>query len=102
VTGLCVEFERSGGLAGITLTTRVRGTDLPAEQAAELERLVAEAGHGTPTDEPAAQPDRFRYRLRISGSTSSDCDIGLAEESLNPAQARLLDRLTDIALQRGA
>lgn len=100
MSDLVIEFERSGGFAGQTLSTRVRSSDLPAGQAAELERLVTEARLRTPaTHEPMGKPDRFHYRLRISGSTGADCDIGLAEESLSPAEARIVECLTGIAQQ---
>jgi hypothetical protein len=95
VSDLVVEFERSGGFAGITLTTRVHVTDLPTAQAVELERLLAAAG--TPaSNEPDGQPDRFRYRIRPCGSADG-CEVHLAEESLSPEEARLVDCLTDIA-----
>jgi len=38
-----VRFERSGGFAGITLGRDFDSSSLPAEQVAELTRLVAEA-----------------------------------------------------------
>ena len=38
-----VRFERSGGFAGITLGSDFDSNQLPAEQTAELTRLVAEA-----------------------------------------------------------
>ena len=98
MSDLVVEFERSGGFAGQTLSTRIHSADLPTDQGTELERLVAEARLRTPpTHAPLGHPDRFHYRLRISGSLGADCDIGLAEESLSPAEARLVDYLTGIA-----
>jgi hypothetical protein len=102
VSDLVVEFERSGGFAGITLTTRVRTTDLPTAQAVELERLLGGASGGAPeSGESAGQPDRFRYRIRPCGSADG-CEVHLAEESLSPEEARLVDCLTDIAHQARA
>ena len=40
---MLVRFERSGGMAGITLAHDFDSTELPPEQTAELTRLVTEA-----------------------------------------------------------
>jgi len=91
-----IEFERSGGFAGITLRTTVDSTELDPSQATEMEGLLASI-ETTPV--PTAAPrgaDRFQYDLKIThGDRQTVVTVG--EGSLTEDQRRLVDLLTDLA-----
>ncbi len=63
-----ISFARSGGFAGIILTTSVDTATLPAEEANQLHQLVEAADFfnlpATITS-PAPQYDRFQYKLTV-------------------------------------
>ncbi|WP_199290366.1 protealysin inhibitor emfourin [Leptolyngbya sp. FACHB-36] len=62
-----VSFERSGGFAGMLMTTTVDTASLPSEQSAQLRRLVDAADFfRLPATIPSgAQPDRFQYQITV-------------------------------------
>jgi hypothetical protein len=62
-----LEFRRSGGLAGIEMTTSVDARDLPAEQAPVITDLLNDTlpAQDTPTDRRAI-PDQFDYELTVT------------------------------------
>ncbi len=63
-----IEFERSGGFAGLRISTTVESDSLAEEQADELCQLVEDAGFFELPAEitgPAAQPDQFVYQLTV-------------------------------------
>lgn len=99
MSGMQVEFVRSGGFAGISLTVRVDSGTLPPADQAALEKNVSAAGF---FDLPAQikpsspAPDGFEYRLTITSSSQSHSVIvseGVVPDDLRP----LLDQLTDLA-----
>ena len=57
-----IEFERSGGVAGISQRATIDSTQLDPAKAAELDKLLAaaESAPGGP-----GGPDRFQYDLKI-------------------------------------
>ncbi len=63
-----IEFERSGGFAGLRLAATIEADSLSVEEADELCKLVEEAGF---FDLPAriagpdAQPDQFMYKVTV-------------------------------------
>jgi emfourin len=62
-----IEFRRSGGFAGISLTATATADELPAEQAAQVQRLLAA---DMPPPAPDTAPggggaDRFQYQLDL-------------------------------------
>ena len=83
-----VRFERSGGMAGITLAHDFDSAELPPEQTAELTRLVAEAqffelpGKIRRTGGAA---DLFQFTITVEDGTqkhSVEFDQGAAPEHL--------------------
>jgi len=94
-----IEFERSGGVAGIRLATTVDTDTLSADEAAGVRTLVDDAdffnlpGRLT-TSSPGA--DRFAYRITVrSPGRSHTVDVG---EGAAPASLRpLLDWLMSAA-----
>lgn len=98
MTRIRIELERSGGFAGRTTRTAVDTDSLPADQAAQLQHLVAgldPATLATLAARPTAPPrgnDRFQYELTIRlGDHSYHLT---ATEGSVPAELRpLVDRL---------
>lgn len=62
-----VDFERSGGIAGIVRRVDVATDDLTAESAAELQRLVAAAGFFALPEEIVGDPvpDDFTFVITV-------------------------------------
>jgi hypothetical protein len=61
-----VSFERSGGFTGVLITLSLDTATLSPDQVTQLQRLVDEADFfHLPAAIPAAQPDRFQYRITI-------------------------------------
>src|ERR1043166_9150148 len=85
-----VRFERSGGMAGITLAHEFDSAELPPEQTSELTRLVAEARFFELPKEiraTRAAADLFQSTLTVEGGTQKhrvDFDQGSAPEHLKP------------------
>lgn len=91
-----IEFERSGGFAGITLRTTVDSTELDPSQATELEGLLASI---ETTPAPTAAPrgaDRFQYDFKITHGDRQTA-VTLGDGSLTEDQRRLVDLLTERA-----
>lgn len=94
-----LEFERSGGFAGLTLKAAVDTDDLPAEQAKQVAGLVEDADFFNlpkviKTKGPGA--DRFQYNLTIQDQGkphSVQVGDGAIPSTLKP----LLNWLTDEA-----
>lgn len=93
-----IEFRRSGGLAGISLTATTTADQLPDEQAAQLRGLLAAPA---PQQPPGSAPgeggaDRFQYQLDLDDGQrhrSFAWDETQVPESVRP----LLGALTRLA-----
>jgi len=92
-----VRFERSGGLAGITMAHEFDSGELSTEQSTELARLVAEAQFfKLPGEIRAPNPaaDRFQFTITVEDGGQKHCvefDQGAAPEHLR-ALAQWLGR----------
>jgi hypothetical protein len=89
-----IEFERSGGFAGVSLRTAVDSQKLDPAKAAELEGLL-----GSVEEAPAGGPggaDRFQYDLKITQGGRQSA-VTLRDGSLTDQQRRLVDVLTELA-----
>jgi len=96
---LRVELERSGGFAGITLRSAVDTTELPPDQAAELEKLVEAAdlpAMAARSEPPAAAPDRFQYSISVTrdGRTYR---LVIGESQITPELQPLIERMVSLA-----
>ena len=98
--GLRIEFQRSGGFAGLTMRTEVDTSELPPEDAEVFERLVGclEAS-GVGDEPPPGQPDRFQYELTVTRGKESR-RFQLAEQDLTPEMLELVSLLVERARQR--
>jgi hypothetical protein len=97
-----VDFERSGGFAGISLRLTLDTQQLPPAEGASLEKMIQDSGFFGLSEQVrggAPGADRFQYRLAISspGRTHSivvnDADV---PDPLLP----LLQQLTDLARKK--
>ncbi len=90
-----IEFERTGGFAGIRLATGFDIDDLPDDQAGALRQLIEQADFfslsenllGTP------MPDVFQYTLTI-GSAEHRHTVRTDDVSATPPLQRLLNELS--------
>jgi hypothetical protein len=97
--GLRIDFQRSGGFAGLTMGTTVDTSELPPEDAQVFERLVEcleKSGVGDAP--PAGRPDRFQYELTITRGDDSH-RYELAEQDLTPEARELVSLLVERARQ---
>jgi hypothetical protein len=88
-----IEFERSGGFAGIAQRCTIDSTQLDPAKAAELEQLLppADAAPSGP-----GSPDRFQYDLKIVRG-GQEQSVTLRDGSLTDEQKRLVELLTELA-----
>lgn len=89
-----IEFERSGGVAGVVLRAAVDAADLGPEAAAALARLPQVA-----RGRPAPGADRFQYRLEVVEGASRTGYV-FDESEVTPELRPLLYLLTEHALRR--
>ncbi len=95
-----IDFVRSGGFAGIQLSTSVDTTQLPSDQAEILNKLLYESGFfqlpaRIMPDKP--MPDRFQYELTVTSADQTHTVI--ANDPAVPAALRpLLNYLTTLAM----
>lgn len=97
-----VQFTRTGGIAGITLTVTLDSQQLPQAEADRLRRLIAAAAFfDQPESLKSAAPgaDRFQYRVTVEeGDRKKKVET---DESSCPETFRsLLDYLVDSARAR--
>ena len=96
-----IEFERTGGIAGLRLTATVHADALAPEEARKLQAMVEEARFfELPSTLSHVQPgaDRFQYTVtvEIQGRRHT---VEIAEGAAPPRLRPLLDRLTAKARQ---
>ncbi len=94
-----IQFERSGGFAGMRLAATIDTATLPAEQASALQDSIDAARFfDLPANIPAPPnaADQFQYHVSIdAGSKKHTVDVG--EGSASPALSALLQQLTTLA-----
>ncbi|MCC7445976.1 MAG: hypothetical protein IT324_01105 [Anaerolineae bacterium] len=93
-----IDFERSGGFAGMILRATIDTGDLPEADANDLRQLIEEANFFAlpPTITSASGADQFTYRLTVIALVrqhSVEVSDGAAPDTLRP----LLNRLTTLA-----
>jgi hypothetical protein len=90
-----VKFERTGGFAGIRLTTTADTENLSSDDAARLRQLVAGASFFELPETIApqkAQPDRFQYRVTIEDDSRVHT-VTVSETALPQSMRPLTDFL---------
>jgi hypothetical protein len=92
-----IQFERSGGFAGITRKASVDTSRLPPAEKAQLESLVNAVDFDRiPPPKPGPSADRFQYRLTISDGARRKT-ASFADGQVTPQMRPLLDRLLELA-----
>jgi len=92
-----IQFERSGGFAGITRKASVDTSRLPPAEKAQLEALANAVDFARiPPPKPGPSADRFQYRLTISDGGQRKT-ASFADGQVTPEMRPLLDRLLELA-----
>lgn len=93
-----IEFQRSGGFAGLRLSAAVDTDRLPADEANELARIVDAAGFfGLPATLKSTQgADQFTYRLTIEAGDRRHT-VEVSESAVPDSLRPLIQRLATIA-----
>ncbi len=96
-----INYERSGGFAGMRITTTVDTQSLPADQANDLNQLVASSGFfNLPATIPSGGgADLYTYTVTISDQGRQHT-VTVKDGSIPPALQPLLQRLTSLARGR--
>jgi hypothetical protein len=100
--GTRIDFERSGGFAGISLAASVDTATLAPEEAREIELLLDKIDFEALRRRPpraARGADRFQYSLTASVKGARET-VSIGEAELTPELRTLLERLTEIARRR--
>jgi hypothetical protein len=96
---LRISIERTGGFAGVTITTTVDTADLPPDEAQKLRQMVDEADFfnlpGKITSR-SPQPDRFQYELKVEENRRQHA-VTVSEEIMPPKLKPLVKWLMDAA-----
>jgi hypothetical protein len=92
-----IDFERTGGFAGMKLQAAVRTETLSPEQAAELHALVAAADFfRLPAVIVTSAPDQFHYRVTVAEGLRRHT-IQTTDSAAPAALRPLLERLAALA-----
>lgn len=96
-----IEFERSGGLAGMRLTLSVDTDTLPESEADEIAKLVKEADFFALPEEAGTPPgaDAFNYKVTIESEGRSHT-VRTSELEAPPGLSPLLQRLERLARRK--
>jgi hypothetical protein len=91
-----VTLERTGGFAGVRLTTTADTDKLPSDDAEQLRQLVAGSRFFELPERIApqrAQPDRFQYRVTVEDDSQVHT-VTVSETALPPGMRPLTDFLS--------
>ncbi len=98
-----IQFERTGGFAGMRVETTIDTQSLPSQEASELQEMVDAAGFfDLPATIAAPTPgaDQFQYKVTIeAGGRQHTIETG--DAALPDALWPLLRRLTALARSTG-
>jgi hypothetical protein len=97
-----IKFERSGGFAGIILSTEIEMDDLPEDQKREIINLLDEADFDELPEKLSSKnpmPDEFIYSI-TAYSSEEEHSMLAGESSLPDDLQPLIEILVDIAKQR--
>lgn len=97
-----IEFERSGGFGGVTLSRSIDSSELDAEEAAELERLLDSVDLEAAASAPAPRgggADRFQYDVEVDRGAGRH-RLRVGEGQLTPELKALMDKLAEMARRR--
>jgi hypothetical protein len=97
-----IEFERSGGFAGVSLKTSVDSRAIPPDEVREFDELLDRIDAKTLANSSGAaatQPDQFQYDLTIEHGGKRK-QLTVRERDVPKELRPLLDRLLERAKKR--
>lgn len=98
-----IEYLRSGGFAGLRLTTMVDTEQLLPDDASSLEKMVDDCDFFSLPEQIQSTPqgaDRFEYRVTVTVETRSHT-VTAGEAALPETFRPLIDYLTEYAKSGG-
>ncbi len=94
-----IDYERTGGFAGIRLAAKIDTATLPADQAKALQDAI-EAAHffdlPAKIPSPPQMADQFQYHVAIEAEGKRHT-IDVGEGAASPGLQNLLQQLTQLA-----
>jgi hypothetical protein len=100
--GVRIDFQRSGGFAGVVLRCSIDTARMTPEEAREIEELVSAvdpAALAAASPRPGRGADRFQYDLTIDREDQRH-HLSFGEGELTPELRPLVTRLLEIARRR--
>ena len=94
-----IDYERSGGFAGLQVSIAIDTDSLPPGEAQELCNLVEDAGFfdlAATIGDPTAAPDQFVYKVTVEAAGRRHA-IEVTDSAVVPDLRRLLERLHRVA-----
>lgn len=93
-----IDFERSGGFAGMTIRTSVDTDKLSSAESSELTQLVKAANFFTlpPNTGPGPGADQFNYKVTVQ-IDALNRTVVTTDTTMPPALKPLIDHLMSLA-----
>ncbi len=91
-----IDYERSGGFAGLQVSIAIDTDSLPPGEAQELCNLVEDAGFfdlSSALGDSTAVPDQFVYKVTVEAAGRRRHTIEVTESAVPPDLRPLLERL---------
>jgi hypothetical protein len=102
MTAMQIDFERSGGFAGLSLRLSLDTKQLPPAGATALEKMIQDSGFfDLPAQIQSGAPgaDRFEYRVTITSQPLTH-SLVVNEAAVPDTLQPLLDHLTELARKK--
>jgi hypothetical protein len=92
-----INFERSGGFAGMLSTVSVDTSSLPSEQAAQIQNIVEDANFfnlsSTPPPPKRGPADYFNYKITVEAENGRKHTVECTDIAMQPSIKPLIDFL---------
>ncbi len=95
-----VDFIRTGGFAGIRLTTSVETTQLPPDQAVTIHKLIDDSRFFQLPENiapPKPMPDSFQYRITVASAEQTHT-VSVSDSACPDSLRPLIDYLSKMAM----
>jgi hypothetical protein len=97
-----IEYERTGGFAGMRMAASFDLNQMPPEDAADIRALLEKAQFEDLPEKIESQPavpDQFTYKITVQGEKGTH-SVTSGEASASPGLRELIDLLTKLARER--
>jgi hypothetical protein len=92
-----INFERSGGFAGMLTTVSVDTSSLPSEQAAQIQNMVEDANFfnlsSAPPPPKRGPADYFKYKITLEAEDGRKHTVECTDIAMQPSIKPLIDFL---------